>query len=127
MFLENNYLSQPHKHSGARTEQDLRNAAMQHWADERYAPQRRLFEAQAEKRKARYEESLREYEMNEQAKAQELEKTAVQPKTESEETVRTRYPAEAQEEQEQEQVGRDARGDEDVEMGNSGGFTSING
>ena len=86
-----------------------------------------MYEAHAEKQKVRYEESLRGYEINERAKALE-EGKAVQPKTEAEEAARPRYNVEAQDER----VVRDARGDEDVEMGNTGGpgvggFTSING
>ena len=55
MFFENNYLSQPHKHSGARTEQDLLKLAEEHWESPGYRSQRQLFEAQADKQLARYE------------------------------------------------------------------------
>lgn len=54
MFFENNYLSQPHKHPGARTEEDLEILAREHWDSPEYAKQRRMYEAQEEKQRARY-------------------------------------------------------------------------
>ena len=57
MFFENNYLSQPHKHSGARTESDLEALAVEHWNSSQYANQRKMFEAQAAKQRRRYEEA----------------------------------------------------------------------
>ena len=57
MFFENNYLSQPHKHSGSRTDNDLEALALEHWNSPDHADSRKKFEAQAAKRQARYEQT----------------------------------------------------------------------
>ena len=124
MFFENDYLSQPHKYPGARTEEDLHRLAAMQWDEPQFAAQRSMFEAQEEKQKMRYEENLKRYEMAQQSSAQEQERV-IKPKVESEEANRDAYDVEKQKE-------REEKPDEDVEMGNSGratvgGFTSING
>lgn len=139
MFFENNYLSQPHKHSGARTENDLLNLALSHWESRDFEPQRRMYEAQAEKHQARYEEGLREYEMQHQADGQ-GQRRVIQPKMEvddgerggSDGTERSRGEADRQRRQSEREGERAERAEEDVVMENSGGvavggFTSING
>ena len=123
MFFENNYLSQPHKHSGARTDEDLHRLAAMHWDEAQYAHQRAMYETEEEKQKMRYEERVKRYHMAQQSSAPEQERV-VSPKVELEEGDRDAYEVEKQKE-------RAEKVDEDVEMGNSGrpttgGFTSIN-
>ena len=132
MFFENNYLSQPHKHSGARTEPDLLDLAQAHWEAPEYATQRKLYEAQARKQRKIYEESNQSFELaaQQQQPAQAHGRT-IQPKVDHDEAERrptsSRGGRHAAREEAALQAGA-GHEREDVEMGEagSGGFTSIN-
>ncbi|KAG8531457.1 uncharacterized protein KY384_003086 [Bacidia gigantensis] len=84
MFFENNYLSQPHKHSGARTEEDLLNLAREHWDSAKFASQRGMYVAQAEKQMKLYKENARAYNMAVEQHQQE-QGPQIHPKREADE------------------------------------------
>lgn len=157
MFFENNYLSQGHKHPGARTEEDFEKLASEHWDAPEYAKQRRMYEAQEEKQRARYAEEGGSrgggggYDVGPAAGRQQASPRAgvggsgartLQPKIERDDDdeddgggrgrERDRDEFEGEREEEVEVAGKGVGRDEDVEMadsgpGHSGGFTSING
>ncbi|KAL9104319.1 MAG: hypothetical protein Q9163_000710 [Psora crenata] len=132
MFFENNYLSQPHKHSGARTEEDLLELARRNWTSEEPAhiQVRKMYEAEEQKQRQRYADS------NQRLDSVQGHGRIIPPKVEQDESafeaVKDRADAE--------RGGRDQReprggNTEALEMGNAargagsarGGFTSING
>ena len=139
MFLENNYLSQPHKHSGARTEKDLLDIARRDWAsdDPAHLQVRKMYEAQEQKQRQRYVDSNQEFE------GAQRQGRVIQPKLEHEESTFEGEKERAELGRQQAEVflrsyRKRGHGEEDdVEMGNAGagagagasggGFTSING
>ena len=87
MFFENNYLSQPHKHSGARTEADLLHLAQDNWKAPEFANQRRLYETQAARQRARYDEANQAFEpkSEQQQQVDEAQARSIQSRPEPDE------------------------------------------
>ena len=143
MFFENNYLSQPHKHSGPRTEDDLYELARRDWYSEEPANVqiRAMYEAQAQKQRLRYQESSQGFEtaavaagpatVEEQGRRQHGRSPRTTMKLEREANSAAEDGKESRKVQRKR---RDGDEDGDVEMGGAeaergaaGGFTSING
>ncbi|KAL9131401.1 MAG: hypothetical protein Q9217_000669 [Psora testacea] len=139
MFFENNYLSQPHKHSGARTEEDLLHLARRDWASDEpaHSQVRKMYEAQEQKQRQRYAESSQGFEVGQ------TQGRVIQPKVEQEESPfeaekerAERREREELERTERSQRQRGEREKEDLEKDRAtasgiatefaAGFTSIN-
>ena len=130
MFFENNYLSQPHKHTGARTEDDLLKLAKKNWEDVDFMKQRRMYENQAQKQRQMYEDAQAnlDYEMTskQQGATRQVQGQGrvIQPKAEDGEARPGSSKGRTREEE--------GAAVHDVEMtgtppgGGYGGFTSIN-
>ena len=112
MFFENDYLSQPHKHPGARSEDDLHKLALEDWTKPANANKRALFEAQELKQKERYGAAVERWEDDERARETRLGFEALKDRAEREAGEVGRVERE--------------RGGGTGAVGR-GGFTSING
>ena len=134
MFFENNYLSQPHKHTGARTEEDLLKLAHETWDAPHFSKQRRMYEGQALKQRQAYDEQAsldydlanrEQQEATAAAVARQAHGRAIQPKAEEAEGRRGSVGMGRAKDDEQVQ-GRDVEMADTPPAGGHGGFTSIN-